>query len=273
MRHMRWRALALAAGLATAAFSASTSATAQSIDPDDPLRSVMWGTVKQVLFPGAETVFDDRVQVISPAVVEDNMNVPVAVRVNGLLDVEEIVLFVDHNPVFKALSYFPTQAAPAFETVIKVQEATPIRAAARTSDGIWHVGGLRVDAAGGGCTLPSIATSQDDWSRLNEVSGRVWKRGGGARLRVQVVHPMDTGLVDGIPPFFIERLTLSTPDGRELARLEVAEPVSEDPVFTLDVLGHDGDIVIAGADNEGNQIAGRLTGGDGLGAVLGGGVR
>lgn len=250
MRRVAWILVVLLSAL---------PARAQTVDPADPLGSVMWTTVRDVVFPGATMVFDDHVQVFSPPVVEDTMNVPVSVLVNGLPDVEEIVLLVDHNPIFKALAFFPVQAAPAFETVIKVQEATPIRAAARTSDGVWHVGGLRVDAAGGGCTVASVAASGGDWDRLNEVSGTAWRRpDGGQRLRFQVVHPMDTGLVDGIPPFFIERLSVATPEGQELARLELFEPVSENPVFTIDLRGHAGPVVIGGADTDANQIAARI---------------
>ena len=88
---------------------------------------------------------------------------------------------------------------------IKVQQSTPVRAAALTADGIWHLGGHLLEAAGGGCALPSVGSGDDDWSsRLGEVSGRLWNRQDGSRLRFRTMHPMDTGLVPGIPAFYIE---------------------------------------------------------------------
>lgn len=249
---------ALIAAVATALFS-----TAAAAAEADPLNSVMWESVREVLFADAPVVFDERVRVFTPAVVEDNMNVPVSVRVTGLDDVREVALFADHNPVPLALIFVPTAAAPYFETRIKVQEATPIRAAARTGDGVWHVGGMRADAAGGGCTAPSVTRSTGNWDLLNRVDGEAWRRGdGGVRLRFRVVHPMDTGLVDSIPAFFIEELVVRAPDGRELARFATYEPVAENPVLSIDVLGHDGDFLIGGRDNNGNEIAARIASAD-----------
>ena len=52
----------------------------------DPLNSVMWDfLLKNELRLEADQVrFDERVEVYAPASVEDGMNVPVSVRVNGM---------------------------------------------------------------------------------------------------------------------------------------------------------------------------------------------
>ena len=53
----------------------------------------------------------------------------------------------------------------------------PVRAAVRTGNGNWHVGGTWVNTAGGGCTLPSTGSASPEWQkRLGEVSSRVWPR-------------------------------------------------------------------------------------------------
>lgn len=229
----------------------------------DPLRSVMWETVRYVLFGDAPVVFDDaRVQVFTPVQVEDNMQVPVSVRVEGLDDVREIVVFADLNPIPEALTYHPVQAAPAIELSIKINEATAIRAAARTGDGVWHVGGMVVDAPGGGCTVASPTQASMAWEdHLNEVQGRAWRLpDGGVRLRWRIVHPMDTGLVDNIPTFYIESLTVATAAGQTLARLEPREPVAENPVFTIDLgpAAAGQDLILTGRDTDGNPIQARI---------------
>ena len=73
------------------------------------------------------------------------------------------------------------------------------------------------------------------------------------------MHPMDTGLVGGIPAFFVNRLSVQDAQGRELARLQAFEPVSENPVFSFDFAQPPaGGVRVVGADNNGNRIDGRL---------------
>lgn len=234
----------------------------------DPLESVMWETVREYLFEGQTVIFDDRVTVSTAGVVENNMVVPIQVSAEALGKdlgrIEEIVVFADHNPIPAVARYRPIAAKPVLELRLKVQEATPIRAAARTADGIWHVGGLRVDAAGGGCTVASAGQANKLWeSHLNEVQGKVWSRPDGSdRVRLRIIHPMDTGLVAAIPAFFIETLTISDDKGAPLAELTTYEPVSENPVFSFDLHANGAPAyVIAGRDNEGNEIAARLEAG------------
>jgi sulfur-oxidizing protein SoxY len=69
------------------------------------------------------------------------------------------------------------------------------------------------------------------------------------------MHPMDTGLVDGIPAFHLQRLELQEAGGRVLMRLQLGEPVSENPVFTIDLAERPGGpLRLLGQDNNGNRI-------------------
>lgn len=239
---------------------------------EDPLGSVLWEAVRGALFADAPVVFDDRVRVFSPPRVEDPMDVPVEVAVDGLPAIERIVVFADHNPIPRVLTFEPLRALPRLALRMKVQEATPIRAAALTADGTWHVGGVRVDAAGGGCTTPSAAQASRLWeTALNAVQGRLWTRPeGGTRLRLRILHPMDTGLADGIPAMFLEDLRVTDPDGVLLARIAPAEPVAENPVFTLDLgpgVAARG-VLLAGRDTQGNEVAARIPAADGAFGLL-----
>ncbi len=206
--------------------------------PDDPLQSVMWSSMVGILktVSDGDIVIDDAVKVDAPSVAENQMEVPVTVDATEVGSVEKIVVLTDLNPIHHVLTYEPVEAAPYLSFRVKVEQATPIRAAVLTSDGKWHVGGVIVDAAGGGCTAPAVSRGQDDWvTRLAEVRARLWRHADEpeARLRLKIRHPMDTGLADGIPAFFINRLEVKGPDAEVLARLEIREPVSEHPTFTL----------------------------------------
>ena len=205
---------------------------------EDPLQSIMWSSMVDILksVSDGNIVFDADVSVVAPAVAENQMEVPVTVDATTVGSVEKIVVLTDLNPIHHVLTYEPVDASPYISFRVKVEQATPIRAAVLTEDGTWHVGGVVVDAAGGGCTAPALSRNQDDWvSHLAEVRARIWRYANeeDTRLRVKIRHPMDTGLADGIPAFFMSRLDVKSPDERILARLEIRQPVSEHPTFTL----------------------------------------
>ena len=233
----------------------------------DPLGSSRWGDMRKTFFGKARVVFDERVKVVAPPTAEDSLNVPIGVDAAALGDVRQVLVFADSNPINEVLRFYPEHGQAKLGFRVKLQQSTPVRAAALTADGVWHVGGVWVNTAGGGCTAPSLGSGSPEWQRrLNEVSGRVWSReaandGGKSpeqlRLRLRIIHPMDTGLVAGIPAFFIEELKLADEQGRVLMRIKALEPVSENPVFTIDLPPGlaAGRVQVTGRDNNGNAIA------------------
>lgn len=228
----------------------------------DPFASPQWPALRAEMLGNAPAVFDPRVKVVGPAFAEDALNVPIAFDASALGEVDRIVVGVDRNPIRQVLAFVPGRLKPALSFRFKLEQGSPVRVAARTRDGVWHVGGLRVDAAGGGCTVPGVTRKDGSWSvTLNRVEARRFAAldGGGGRIRVRVMHPMDTGLVAGIPAFHIEQLTLV--DGRRevLGTLELHEPVSENPIFSIDLREpavHP--LAVTGRDNNGNHIDARV---------------
>ena len=231
----------------------------------DPLKSVMWDFLlkKEFGLEPKQVTFDDRIRVYAPPAVEDGMNVPVSVKVDGIAQIEQIVVIADHNPIQRALNFYPGKADPYIAFRMKVQEATPIRALVKTATGQWYAGGVWLDAPGGGCTTASISQANRQWeTELNTIGAQVWnKPDGGDRLRMRIIHPMDTGLVSSIPAFFIEDMMLRDDEGNDLARLETFEPISENPVFTFSVppgVNDSSGYRLEGRDNNGNQFAARV---------------
>lgn len=251
--------------------AAAVPATAAHADPTggDPFRSLQWPDLKREFFGSAPVVFDERVKVRGPAFAEDPMNVPVSVAAIGLPDIETLVVFVDRNPIRKVLEYQPLAALASVGFRFKLEQASPVRAAAKTKDGVWHVGGTLVDSAGGGCTVAGATRSDGSWSKtLGQASGKLFASSplpeasalpGASRLRVMVMHPMDTGLVGGIPAFYVNKLSVRDAQDRELLRLSTFEPVSENPVFSFDFPGRiAGGLRLVGSDNNGNRIDTRI---------------
>ena len=243
-----------------AACSAAAQAAPAPADPfeGDPFQSHQWPELKkEFLGAKARVVFDDRVKVQGPPFAEDPMNVPVTVNA-ALPGVQRIVVLVDRNPIRKVLELQPLSAQPTVGFRFKLEQASPVRAAAQTADGVWHVGGALVDSAGGGCTVPGASRADGSWSRtLNQVQARVFRNvlDGGTRLRLRIMHPMDTGLVGGIPAFHIEQLELRDAQDRPSWRLHLHEPVSENPLLTLELGdGAQGPWQLVGRDNNGNRI-------------------
>ena len=230
--------------------------------PADPLGDRgRWADMQRQFYQGGAVVFDPRVRVEVPPTAEDAMNVPVAVDARALAGeaIERIVVVADYNPILKVLEFEPTGVAPYLAFRIKVQQSTPVRAGVRLRDGRWLVGSAIVNSQGGGCTAPSTGRGVAGWERtLNTVSARQFTSAAGDRLRFSVLHPMDTGLANGIPAFFIDELNIRDAEGRTIARIWPAEPVSENPVFTLELAGVQRAMQIDGRDNNGNKVLGSL---------------
>jgi sulfur-oxidizing protein SoxY len=249
---------------AVLALLAMPALAVQQADPfeGDPFKSYQWSELKKdFLGAQARVQFDPRVKVQGPSFAEDPMNVPITVSTD-LTGVQRLVVLVDRNPIRKVLELQPMAAQPAVSFRFKLEQASPVRALVQTADGLWHAGGTWVESAGGGCTVSGATRADGSWTQtLGQVSGRVFAGSnspggdGAARLRVRIMHPMDTGLVGGIPAFFVSKLSVRDGADRELLRIQTFEPVSENPVFSFDFAkAPPGPLRIVGVDNNGNRI-------------------
>lgn len=247
------------AAIALAALMPPADAAALQ-ESGDPLASARWADMEKTFLAGAPVLFDPRVKVIAPSTAENPMQVPVTVDATALPKVQEVVVFADFNPIVQVLRFFPEGSDAYLGFRVKLQQSTPVRAAVRTTDGVWHVGGTWVTTVGGGCTAPSAAAASREWQqRLNEVSGRQWPEGpNGGRVRLRIVHPMDTGLVAGTPAFFLEEIAVADAAGQRLMRVQTFEPVAENPVFTLHRGATAGPVEASGRDNNGNTFRARI---------------
>ncbi|MFT3799770.1 MAG: quinoprotein dehydrogenase-associated SoxYZ-like carrier [Burkholderiaceae bacterium] len=228
----------------------------------DPLGSVHWPSLREQYLGRAPMRFTDAVVVRTPAFADDAMNVPLQVDARALSTVgggvQRILVVVDRNPIREVLDFEPLRSLPMLSFRIRLEQASPVRAMAQTRDGMWHVGGVMAQAAGGGCTVPGASRADGSWkTTLNQVQARFFDNAaeGSRRLRVRVMHPMDTGLVAGIPSFHIDQLELVDGAGQPWWRLSLHEPVSENPLITFE-LPRDGPQAfhLQGQDNNGNRI-------------------
>lgn len=230
---------------------------AARILPDDPLRSVMWKSMAERFMPGGEIVFDDRVRVLLPASAENQFDVPVTIDATELDDIEEIIAVADLNPIPLVLSVRPKQALGYVGFRLKLQQSSPIHVGVRTADGVWHVNGGLIDAAGGGCTAPAAAHGVNNWMQTLGETRAMARRDGpaSARMMLRMRHPMDTGLAAGIPAFYLNSLVVRDDAGEVLAEMDLYEPVSENPTLTLKpAVGLEAtQLTVSARDTEGNE--------------------
>lgn len=231
--------------------------------PPDPFESVMWKLMVERHFPGGEVVFDSRVKVSAPNSAENQFLVPVTVDATELENVEEIVAVADLNPIAHILTVRPKKALSFVGFRVKLQQATPVHVGVRTSDGVWHMGGAYIDAAGGGCTAPAMAHGMNNWMKSLGKTRAFTRRESplSARMTIRMQHPMDTGLAAGIPAFFMNKITVRDAAGEELAELDLYEPVSENPTITIKPkVGYaEETLSVLARDTEGNEFGFPLT--------------
>lgn len=235
---------------------------ADELTGGDPLGSMQWPTLRKQYLGDAPMQFSGAVQVRGPAFADDAMNVPLLVNARALDNVgggvARIQVVVDRNPVRDVLTFTPHKALPMLAFRIRMEQASPVRAMVQTRDGQWHVGSTWVKASGGGCTVPGITRADGSWVKnLNQVQTKFFYNpvDGSRRLRLRVMHPMDTGLVAGIPAFHIEELRMVDAVGEVWWSLALHEPVSENPLITLELPSQGGQgFRLLGRDNNGNRI-------------------
>jgi sulfur-oxidizing protein SoxY len=237
-------------------FSVSTIVYAS---PNDPLASPKWEVMHKSLLSNESVVFDDRVKVIAPEMAENPLSVPISVIVTDIADIEEIRVFADISPIPEIMRFYPGEFHPYIGFRIKVDKKTPVRAAVRTKEGVWYVGGRWLDTGGSGCTTPSDGQAKGGLGNtLGSVKSRLWvnkDRSKNDRIRFKVMHPMETGLIKDFPAFYINTLELIDADDMVLARIEPNVPISEYPVFTLDFnMKQEQKVRLVGEDNNGNKI-------------------
>lgn len=230
--------------------------------PPDPVSSGMWAFYHQRFLDNADYVHDPRIQVQVPPFAENARQVPLQIDARSLPGtVRKIMVWAELNPIPRILTFTPTSPSvlPLLAVRIRVEQATPIRAAVLLDDGIWHIGSARIEAYGGGCTAPSETRSQPDWEkRLGQVLGARFPRDGHDRLRLDISHPMDNGLSNGIPEFYLDQAQLRDGSGNLLAELELFPAVSENPNLTFEVSEAVGKTTLYLRDNNGNEFNAEL---------------
>ncbi len=229
-----------------------------------------WESLRPKLFQGrAITAGQSRVQIIVPLRAAYGATVPVKV-VSKLpqrpeLYVKKLYLVIDKNPSpIAAVLDLTTEIGQAdFETRLRVDEYSHVRAITEWSNGELHMDSRYVKVSGG-CSAPP---NRDQLHNLGKTAFKLpdgVKPGQPTAADVTVVHPNDTGFelnnvtVMYIPPHFVRSLKVSYA-GRKLFDAELDFSISENPSFRFNFVPHgEGELKAEVEDSKEGQFVGKL---------------
>jgi sulfur-oxidizing protein SoxY len=172
---------------------------------------------------------------------------------------------VDKNPTAVAATLTLTRALGQadFETRLRVDQYSHVRAIGEFSDGTLHMSSRYVKVSGG-CSAPP---NRDQPHLIGRTSFRIpegLKKDQPTPAEVRVVHPNDTGFelnqltVMFIPPHFIRRMTVSYGGGL-LFDAEQDFSLSENPNWRFLFVPRDSGVLVAEVeDSKDQRFSGRL---------------
>ena len=141
----------------------------------DPLGSPQWPAVWRDVLGGGRVVFDPRVKVSGPCLRRRRHARADRLRCRRARRGAAYRGGGRPQPDPQGAGVRAGPAARGAHLPLRQEQASPVRVAVRDGDGVWHVGGILVNAAGGGCTVPGDTRRDGSWeATLNRVEARVF---------------------------------------------------------------------------------------------------
>jgi sulfur-oxidizing protein SoxY len=224
-----------------------------------------WADIREALFAG-RPIEDGRdvLALEAPVRAYDAAVVPIAVRQLGPgSGIRTVHLIVDRNPAPVAVVFhLPPGGRADLSARLRVNEYTPVRAIAETTDGrLWMV--ERFVKAAGGCSAPATKDKAAAMARLGRM--KLKPQGtlaAGTPLPVELLisHPQYTGMQidqvsrNWIPPDHLTRIAVQWND-RRLLDIDADISLSEDPALGFTLLPDGpGTLSVAADDSEGRHF-------------------
>ncbi len=229
-----------------------------------------WNALRPRLF-GERPIFDppSQIRLDVPRRVAFGGAVPVKVSLQFAQDpalyVKRLYLIIDNNPspLAATIDVAPGVGKADFETRVRVDTYSHVRAIAELSDGQLHMDVNYVKTSGG-CSAPPNRERPEEIGRimLRLASGNAAPRPDQpAPVDFSIRHPNDTGFelnnqtVMFIPPHFVRNVDI-TYRGEKLWSADLDFSISENPYFRFNVIPGDGGELRADVeDSKGQQFS------------------
>lgn len=193
-----------------------------------------------------------------PGFAEDSTQVPLAVSLKEFPHkVRKVVTWVDLNPVPHLFTADSGDVGLKLISMnFRVQQASSVRAAVLDEAGVWHIDSGFVDAAGGGCTAPREINSNGDWeNEFGTLRTGLFSSDGSTRIKANLLHPMDSGMVGNVPAFFVRDVEVrQAGSDSALLSMILAQSAAENPMFVFEFEGGVTDLSIWMKDNNGYRF-------------------
>ncbi len=242
-----------------------TSAQAQAAE--NPLtEGATWSDLSyNVLGDAQPTLGDDVVTLDAPYRAYDAATVPITIRqTDPAADIDSLILVVDENPapVVAEIEFADAMLPLDFETRVRVNQYSNVRAIATTAEGGQFMTGRFVKASGG-CSAPATKDPELALASMGQVRLKYFgdaPQQSVARREAQIMirHPNYSGLQrDQITQLFIVAHFIDVLEVRQgddlLFRLTGGISISENPVFRFSYDDNGSETIsIRAEDTEGN---------------------
>jgi sulfur-oxidizing protein SoxY len=234
----------------------------------DPLGSPNWVDLKESYLGEGSVEFDSRITLLMPPEIENSHQVPLTVVIPRTLGhIREVVILAENNPIQQVLRLYLHRPVHSLSLMIRLENSTPVRAAALLADGTWLVGSKLANVlTPGGCSAPGGNAGGDGITEVGQIAFKKFENGGiykNDRLKFRIKHPMDTGLVtnaagESVPAYYIDRISIHDQSGL-LLEFDTQAAMSADPIITIDVPELQQNIRVTASDSMGSEfVSGEL---------------
>jgi sulfur-oxidizing protein SoxY len=211
----------------------------------EPPGGDVWPIIRESLF-GARPIVEDsgaRLELELPGRAHDAGVVPLGIRFNllpGDAKLRKLYLVIDKNPspVGAIFEFGERRDGVDFETRVRIEDYTWVRAIAEREDGSL-IAARRFIKASGGCSAPAGKTLAERMAGIGRMKWRIDEANettGDAMVQLMIRHPNNSGLaMDQLtrlydPPMFVNHVMVRRGD-KLVFRAQVDFTISENPVF------------------------------------------
>lgn len=220
----------------------------------NPIYSPTFDDIIKDLIKDEKFVFDDKnINVSVPKFADNPVQVPIYVDAKKIKDAKRLILFADLNPIPLIIDMNTLDFLPIISFNIKVAQETPLRALVKDSKGLWHIGSANIKSFGGGCSVASSATNDKNFDLLlGKAKSQVVKSDNLYRIKFNIFHPMETGLVFGATEFYVKNIKIYSND-KLMTDIITTSAISENPNFLLETKKGNGKYNIKLLDTDFNE--------------------
>ena len=210
--------------------------------------------IKSVI--GNEKYFIENSKIIIkvPDFADNPVQVPISIDASQIKNAKRLVIFADYNPISQILDMNVKNLLPVFSTNIKIANETPLRVLVQDENEIWHITSALIKSIGGGCSVSSLASVDDEFEQLFGITkGEILQKNTDQEIKASIFHPMETGLIFGNPEFYIHKIIIKN-FGKIISDMTVTAAISENPRFIFKTKEIFKNISIEFIDNNGNNF-------------------